>query len=302
MRSDLPELSFRGTPICAHMPMISIAEPLQINAIVWIHSLPENEMGPTRRILEDLDAQTLSGGPHVFTYGIANRAELFQLLDRLAREAAQGLRPIIHLDAHGNQSDGLWLAPDDEWASWDELLERLRAINVATGNNLVVVFALCHGLHLYKLVELTKAAPAYLFAASDDVIHVDFLEQETVPFYREVQQQGAFLGAFEATLGKKMTLMNCQGLLLKALAHYVKNQCQPKVLDTRAERLASEMLQRDGVTDPSPDLVCQYQKRAREALEPDQKIIDRFAPHFLIGRQPGFTYADVERLAGRRQD
>lgn len=284
------------------MPTISIAEPLQINAIVWIHSLPENEMGPTRRILEDLDAQALSGGPHVFEYGVSDRAELFQLLDRLAAEAGQGLRPIIHLDAHGNQSDGLWLASADEWASWDELMERLRKINVATGNNLVVVFALCHGLHLYKLIDLKKAAPAYLFAASEDEIYVDFLEEETAPFYRELQQQGAFLGAFEATLGKKMTLMNCQGLFLKALAHYVKNHCQPEALNARAERTATEMLQRDQIVEPSPDLVRQYRERARAALEPSQKIIDQFAPHFLIGRQPGFTYADVERLAGQRQD
>ena len=40
-------LSYSGTAL-------TISETLQTNAIVWIHSLPEQEMGPSRRILEDL--------------------------------------------------------------------------------------------------------------------------------------------------------------------------------------------------------------------------------------------------------
>ena len=34
---------------------LTISETLQTNAIVWLYSLPEQEMGPTRRILEDLE-------------------------------------------------------------------------------------------------------------------------------------------------------------------------------------------------------------------------------------------------------
>ncbi|CAN5306697.1 hypothetical protein BH09PSE2_BH09PSE2_06150 [soil metagenome] len=279
------------------MPTIAIAEPLRINTIVWIHSLEKAEMGPTRRILDDLLDLGYRGGLPVREFAIANRVELFELLDSLATQAAQGLRPILRFDAHGNSDDGLHLSPANEWASWAELIERLRAINVATENNLVVVFALCCGLHLYKLISLKEATPAYLFAASEGVIDVGFLEDETHAFYKQVHEAGAFLDPFNATLGKKMDLMNCQGLFLKALAAYIETQCRGEVLKARIERSVAAMLKRDGISQPEAELVEKYRQRARAFLEPSEKLIDCFAPNFLIGREPGFTYADVERVA-----
>jgi hypothetical protein len=279
------------------MPTISIAEPLQINSIVWIHSLVEAEMGPTRRILDDLVDLGQSGGLPVLEFAVANRQDLFDLLDTLAVQVEQGLRPILHFDTHGNPDAGLYLAPAKEWASWQDLIDALRTLNVATSNNLVVVFALCYGLHLYKLVELKKPTPAYLFAAVEAAVSVGFLEDETLAFYRQVLQNGAFLEPFKATFGKQMSLMNCQGLFLKALAHYVKTQCRGEVLDERVERTVVKMLARDGITEPTPEDVDARRQRARAFLEPSQSIIDHFAPSFLIGRQPGFAYEDVEGLS-----
>ncbi|TGS87464.1 hypothetical protein EN817_08615 [Mesorhizobium sp. M3A.F.Ca.ET.174.01.1.1] len=40
---------------------LTISETLQTNAIIWIHSLPEHEMGPSRRILEDLEGLATAG-------------------------------------------------------------------------------------------------------------------------------------------------------------------------------------------------------------------------------------------------
>src|SRR4051812_32790736 len=48
---------------------LTISETLQTNAIVWIHSLPEREMGPSRRILEDLEGLTSAGGPRPRIWG-----------------------------------------------------------------------------------------------------------------------------------------------------------------------------------------------------------------------------------------
>lgn len=52
---------------------LTISETLQTNAIVWVHSLPQREMGPTRRILEDLEGLTVAGGFPVFEYNVGNR-------------------------------------------------------------------------------------------------------------------------------------------------------------------------------------------------------------------------------------
>jgi hypothetical protein len=54
----------------------TISETLQTNATVWMHSLPEHEMGPSRRILEDLEGLATAGGFPVFAYAVQDRAEL----------------------------------------------------------------------------------------------------------------------------------------------------------------------------------------------------------------------------------
>lgn len=282
------------------MPVLSIAEPLQINAVVWIGSLADDERGPSRRMVSDLQDLAQTGGHPVFERAVENRQDLFKVLEQLAEEANQGLRPILHFDMHGNSDAGVYLKPSGEWASWPELMDRLRAVNIATENNLVVVFALCHGLHLYKYAELKKAAPAYLFAAAQEAVTVGFLLDEVPEFYRQVHAADAFLEPFDATLGKQMTLINCQGLFLKALAHYVKNYARGEVLEDRIARTVQAKLKHEGVTAPTTEQLAEAGAQVRAGLEPSEKLIEVFAPFFLIGRPPGFTYADVEAVAGPR--
>ena len=128
---------------------------------------------------------------------------------------------------------------------------------------------------------------AYLFAGVEAAVSVGFLEDETLAFYRQVLQNGAFLEPFEATFGKQMSLINCQGLFLKALAHYVKTQCtRLRSLDQRVERTVVKMLARDGITEPTPEDVDARRQRARAFLEPSQSIIDHFAHRSLSGASP----------------
>lgn len=275
---------------------IVIQEALSLNAIIWIHSLPANDLGPTRRILDDLHSLNLVGGLPVREYAVSNRLELFALLEALAVEAGQGLRPVLHIDAHGNDEAGIALAPTDEWASWPEVMAALRKLNVATGNNLVVIFALCFGLHLYKLTDVSEATPAYLFIASEKEVSVGFLESETHAFYRQVHETGELRGAFESTLSKQMDMMNCQGLFLKVLAHYVRNYCQGPARTGRIRRMMKALVERDGLVDPKPHELGQLRRRVRVHFEPGQKLIDHFAPKFLCGRKAGFSYAEVRRL------
>jgi len=57
---------------------------------VWIRSLPEQEMGPSRRILEDLEGLAIAGGFPLIAYAVRDRAELSDLFRQLTTEAEQG--------------------------------------------------------------------------------------------------------------------------------------------------------------------------------------------------------------------
>ncbi|MEY9830776.1 hypothetical protein ABIA25_002591 [Sinorhizobium fredii] len=278
---------------------LTISETLQINAIIWIHSLPEHEMGPSRRILEDLEGLAAAGGFPVCTYAVRDRVELIDLFRQLTTKAEQGLRPVLHVDAHGTVAEGLLLAPSGERVGWGEIIEDLRALNIATDNNLTCIFALCFGLHLYKQVSLKRPVPSYLFFAPPAEISVGFLEAQTLAFYREINRTSNVTAAFEATLGGVMESFHCQGLFLQSLLRYIRTHCIGRMRKDRLERMVTAVLQRDGIVNPSSAQLKQTRRKIRESLKPGQKLIDVFAPSFLIGRVPAFSYADLDRILKR---
>ena len=282
-------ISYSGTAL-------TLSETLQANAIAWIHSLPEEEMGPTRRILEDLEGLASVGGFPVYEYAVGDRAELNMAFNELTSRAEQGLRPVLHLDAHGTVADGLLLAPSGERVGWADVIERLRRLNVATENNLTCVFALCFGLHLYNEVSLMKAVPAYLFCAPPSEIRVGFLEDQTLAFYRKINQTSNVTDAFNATLGASMESFHCQGLFLQSLLRYIRTECMGKRRQEREEQMVTAVLKQNGIVNPSKQQLRQARKDVRECLKPGQSLIDRFAPCFLIGRDADFKYEDLDKV------
>ena len=272
-----------------------ISETLLTNCIFWVQSLPDDELGPSRRVLEDLEV--LQGGFPVFVRRVSNRDEMVATLTEIARLAEQdGYRPVLHLDCHGSAEQGLLLAPSGERLDWAETVDLLRRINVATRNNLVCVFALCFGLHAYTQVALKRPVPAYLFAGPESEIEVGFLEDETLAFYRRMIETNNVTLAFKETLGGKMVSVHCQGLFLQALLSYIRQFAKGKARRTRLERLVTEVLKNDGDIHPSPDRLKQIRADIRRVLEPGQALIDRYEPSFLIGRKAAFTYADIEAI------
>lgn len=287
--SQTPDVAPSGTAL-------TISDVLQNNAVVWIRSLPEAELGPSRRIVEDLEDLTRAEGQAFREIVVADKAELMAAFAEVAKLADEGWRPILHIDAHGSADEGLLLAPSGERATWAEVIAALRTINVATGNNLVCVFALCFGLHLYKEVSLSEPVPAYLFFAPPAQIQVGALEDQTLAFYRQVRETKNVTAAFAATLGRAMESFHCQGLFAKALTTYIRKNCRGQARDARREKVVTKVLQANGVADPDRAQLREARAKVRAGLTPGQHIIDHFAPSFLVGRPAGFNYADLERI------
>lgn len=282
-------------------PSLQISDTLQINKVLWLQSLPETELGPSRRINEDLESLASAEGLAFEQIAVPDRATAFSVLDRIADESAAGLRPILHFDCHGSVQNGLLLAPSGDHLSWKDLAARLRAINVATQNNLCCVFAACFGLYIGKEVELSKPAPFFLVVGAENEINVGYLEEKTLAFYRAVLRSENISKAYQDILFPELRLFNCKGMFAQALARYVARYCSGKAGATRRERLVEPWLALRGLPANRANLRI-ARKAIKDGITPSQSLIDRFAATFLIGRSPGFGISELRRLAeGQRR-
>lgn len=282
-------ISYTGTTL-------TISEKLKTNAIAWIHSLPETEMGPTQRILDDLRVLSVAGGLPLTEYPVTNRVELEKVFDVLIAEARNGTHSVLHVDAHGSDVDGIQLAPSGEFIPWAEVIELVRKLNVATNNNLTCVFALCFGLNLYKQLSIKEAVPAYLFIAPPSKISVGFLEDQTRSFYEKISKASDVKTAFEETLGESMELINCQGLFFNSLLKYISFHCMGQSGRERIEQLVIKSLREEGIRNPTRYQLRNTRSKVRKLLKPGQSLVNRFAPTFLIGRDAAFAYADIKKM------
>ena len=86
--------------------------------------------------------------------------------------------------------DGSLDARTIDLAPWTSVVPKLQAINLAAKGNLCVVAGVCYALHAIKQIKISEPCAVHMLIAPEEVVHVGFLEDETVKFYQEVFSSG----------------------------------------------------------------------------------------------------------------
>lgn len=267
---------------------IVLTSSVRLNTLIWIRSLPENEKGPSSRILEDIEQLSQQAGFRLEIFEAGSRDELAAIMAELSSKAWQaGLLPIIHLDLHGTLDDGVRLWPSQDSVDWSLLGELLRDINIATGNNLCCVAGCCFGIHAMETIDISKPTPAYVIIGPEHRINVGFLEDHLTPFYRDLFTQRDVIRAHEKHLSTGMTLYHCEKMLVVALARYIRNSVVGKRGARRREHLLTDIVAKKG--NLSLLELRKARKLIRYQLTPTQDMIDQYSSKFLIGRSSSVT-------------
>ena len=276
---------------------INFTDTIHINCLVWIRSLADDELNPSRRMVEDLTTIAFSGQFGFEEKVVRNRVELLSLLESLVSAVQAGLRPILHFDCHGSAVDGLLLKPANEFFGWEELAKHLRGINVATGNNLCCVFGACFGMWHATQLRLSQPAPWYLVIAPENEVSVGVLEERTPAFYREVFSSAHITQAYDRVLKPDLDIMLCKKVFAESLAQHVAMNCRGESGRKRKEAAVTAVLRGRGTISPTQDQLAQVRREIRDKFKASQWLIDHFATRFLIGRDPGIDVSDLVRLA-----
>lgn len=164
----------------------------RFSRIVIIQSLPPSD-SPTGRNLRDAIESTA-----VFNHSISveftearTATDFFKALAGVQATAENTTNcPILHLECHGlSDKTGLSLG-DGTSVPWVELKPVLERLNQATGCNLFVTLAACHGAMLFETLDVFARAPCWgLIGPSGEVSPADLVSSYSA-FYLELFQSG----------------------------------------------------------------------------------------------------------------
>ncbi len=266
---------------------------LTINGVEWIASPREGEGGVTRRILEDLEPALRASGLELHKHEVQSLGDLSGILDRVAANASPGSAPLLHFDMHGSEDDGLEIGKTGEHLSWADLTAKLRAINVATENNLCVILASCFGFHAIKSVSLFEACPYCIMIGPTKVVTFGFLEDGTVKFYKQLLNSAEITSAYKQHLSPVMQMFNAEQALARATRGYIRDHTRGRAASERKERLLTEAIAQ------SPQPVSRNDRRRMRAaikagMALTQERFDRYAKTFLIGKPVHFELKDLK--------
>lgn len=268
------------------------------NSVLWISSLPDTEMGPTRRMTEALEP--ILGGfsigfIHQRIKSVCELAGFLNCVQRYSRD--NDLRPLIHLDAHGNREQGLYLTGEDLFYEWRLLAGLLRSINIASQNNLAVVGATCYGLNLIWPVQLDAATPFYALLSPEREVCNGYLEDNVPSFYRCLFQSGSLQRAYQTYLQEQFSYIHCEKVLFDAIARYVCHYCRTKRSRVRREDLLTIALSGSGVNSLG---IREIRSIIKEKIKPSQERLNQYARTFLIGKDCRDEIRDlIERITAQ---
>lgn len=272
-----------------------------INSVIWITSLRDSERGVTRRILEELEPFFHCKQVNFVLFEPQNADHLRKFLDKVENEAREnGLRPIIHIDTHGDKETGIHIVSSGEDLSWEEATEKLKRINVATNNNLCVVSMACYGFHIVSEMSISDTTPFYILAAPDNTVSGGFVEKTCPEFYRYVFTHLDIMGAYRNIFNDTLKIMHCEEVLLVVMAKYVRAGTIGKAKQERVEALISTVVNHSGPVESGK--LKAMRKVAKEGIKPTQELLDRYVCSFLMGRPVAFDIEKVKSLAATIPD
>lgn len=279
---------------CGMPAKIQFTSIARINSLYWITFLRDEEVGVTRRVLDDLEPVCASQNLPFKHFVPTTASELIDVLDAIAGEARRGMLPIIHFDTHGSAEDGILIVQTGEFVGWEVVAEKLRAINVVTGNNLCVVSGACFSFNVIRQVDIHKVAPFFILLAPEHEILAGDIEASIIGFYRDMLAKEDIIEARSRWFPTTMRMFHCEEMLAVVLSKYINNAGLGKQRERRKEQLVTDALD-SGVPRNRKNLRT-LRKRADDMITPDEKLIQRFIPVFLGGKRPAFTVKQLKTM------
>lgn len=276
-------------------PAFEFRSQFAFNAVIVIDALREDGLQTGIRVYNELRDLRDYAEHDVLTERmvVADAGALRHALDSIRlRCRDEGLRPILHFEAHGERGKGLEVGAARDIFSWPVLESMLRPINVACIGNLGIVMAVCEGLYAITPLKLHRHAPFYFLLGTQEQIRQGALADQLPAFYRTLFETGNLDAALAKVPACKP--FHAEKLLAVAVGAYWARECIGRGAVERTERLLTEAKwQLGGFADTEQLRAIRQTAKAKIRSDVSAEILERYAQPFLGQRECSFTFEQL---------
>ncbi|WP_176503403.1 hypothetical protein [Cobetia sp. 5-11-6-3] len=261
---------------------------VEYNCIIWMTGLCDEELNSSKRVSDDLDVLCLYNNISYFSDIIICKKDFEYYIDRLCEAAlVSKLKPILNLDFHGSDVQGISISRSSEFISWEELFYMLRKLNKATEGNLFVVCSSCFGLNVIKQIKLTEYMPFAILIAAKQKTTFGYVEDNILPFYQKLLQSADIFVSYDYCLKNEFQFVVAENILFRSLTCYVYNYCLGAAYRQRKEDLVTDYVNLGGKN------VNLGRKFIKEKTGKKVDILKKYSQSFLNCDQTSFNFKDV---------
>ena len=160
-------------------------------------------------------------------------------ITRLLKEVSTtNLHPIIHIESHGDQDQGLLIGESNEYISWYRLNQEMTRLNTLLKNNLVVVISACFGSYLLTQINPTEPCPYFLLVGPDKEIQKETLQGELPRFYKTLLIENDIQSAMTHLSPGFVNTFTVE-FFIETMRRYFLEDCVGKAKQERVERLTT---------------------------------------------------------------
>ncbi len=270
---------------------IELHSETEINCVVVLQSLTPDEPRTGANVFKSTIGPICERDGQVCEFHEPRSpAELVAILKQVEGNCTErGWMPIVHLDTHGDDIDGLKIEPSGEFISWEELGGHLRRINRACANRLVAVVAACFGMHALSAIAnreaLDDVSPFYALVGPNDVVSAPTLEEAMVYFYRSALNGTSITDAVAARKPPLYDFLS-ESILINAVLRHLRDRCMGEGLQRRIERLTGVAIAQDRIESRVPQDTRQMLQAARRALQAENFDLEKYKRRFLMADHP----------------
>lgn len=255
------------------------------NAVFILDGLKSSDYQTATHLHDELlDLALKNQAPYCQKRVTRSRIDLFAALDEIRDLCREGVKPIIHIEAHGipdAPDSGIVFGDDEEFVTWDELARRLGEINRITKNNTGVVMAACFGLYAITPITIYKPAPFYFLIGNDQLIEARAIDECMKKFYRVLFETDSLAAAMNQ-IEKRFKQFHVEKFLCIALGRYIKKFSMGRGADERIERYVSKRVEQGVVT--NRESLRNARKEAKAMVRDRKGLFVRYARIFMHNR------------------